>query len=412
MGAMSRMRSPSRFARIVLGVAVTACAGALWACGSSSESDGTATGSASTASSAATGSTASAPAADSALSAAQKALELGYAGDFEPPPTSGPKAVTGKNVWVISCGQAFEACVTQSAAFKEAGEKLGWRVTIQDGKADPTVASTLIRQAVAAKVDGIAVAYFDCPGVKSALLDARTAKVPVVTSGSLDCDNAAYKGNDDPLYTAAVNLRGSTDAAEFYADWARARANYVIATTNGTGNVLSIYENSQAIQQANGKAFAEQMATCTGCTVAEVPFSFAQVPNPATLQWKSAILAHPKANVVANGIDALMGLGLQSAITQAARPGLVVDGGEGNGGNLDLIRGGVQHSSTAMPYEWIFWGLADTLNRVFAGDDPSTFPSQGAGWQYVDKDHNLPPAGQPYEVPVDFRAAYEKIWLG
>src|SRR5262249_39680970 len=152
-----------------------------------------------------------------------------------------------------------------------------------------------------AKVDGIAIAYFDCPGIKSALLDAQKAKIPVVAFGSLDCDNALYKGNDKPLFTAATKLLDSTDAAEWYSKWPQARANYTIATTNGKAKVLSIWENSQAIQAANGNAFAEEMKKCTTCQVKRVPFSFAQVPNPATQQWKSAILSNPTYDVVANG---------------------------------------------------------------------------------------------------------------
>jgi ribose transport system substrate-binding protein len=346
------------------------------------------------------------------LSEAQAALELGYAGDFQDPPTEGPTAVGDKDVWVISCGQAFEACAVMVEAFQEAGDLLGWTVTVQDGAADPTVAATIIRQAIAAQVDGIAVAFFDCPGVKSALLEARDAAIPVVTYGSLDCDNPIYGGTDEPLYTAPLHWRGSTDTAEYYAAWARARANYVIATSEGSANVLSVYENSQAIQQANGAAFLDEMGKCTTCALTEVPFSFAQVPEPATLQWQSAITANPEATVIANGIDALMNLGLQTAIQQSGRSDLVIDGAEGNPSNMDYIRQGTQRSATAMPYEWIFWALADSLNRIFAGEDPASLPNQGGGWQFIDAEHNLPAEGERYAPPVDFKTTYSAIWEG
>src|SRR5262245_5297412 len=38
------------------------------------------------------------------LAEAKAATDKGYAGDFQPPPTEGPKAQTGKKVWYISCG--------------------------------------------------------------------------------------------------------------------------------------------------------------------------------------------------------------------------------------------------------------------------------------------------------------------
>ncbi|HEX6285961.1 MAG TPA: sugar ABC transporter substrate-binding protein, partial [Acidimicrobiia bacterium] len=62
--------------------------------------------------------------------------------------------------------------------------------------------------------------------------------------------------------------------------------------------------------------------------------------------------------------------------------------------------------------EWIFWGLADSLNRIFAGEDPATLPNQGGGWQFVDAEHNIPPEGESYSPPVDFRTAYTAIWEG
>jgi ribose transport system substrate-binding protein len=64
-----------------------------------------------------------------------------------------------------------------------------------------------------------------------------------------------------------------------------------------------------------------------------------------------------------------------------------------------------------VPYGWFAWAAADTLNRVFAGGSPASFPNEGTGWQYVDKDTNLP-SGETYEPPVDYKAAYEKIWGG
>jgi ribose transport system substrate-binding protein len=347
---------------------------------------------------------------DSVVTAAKAAFEKGKAGDFQPPPTSGPKAVKGKNVWYISCGQAFEACVVQANSFKAAGAALGWKVTIQDGKADPSTAAQIIRQAAAAKVDGIVVAYFDCPGIKSALLDAKRAGMPAVGLGSLDCNSKQYGGNDEALFAANPKLRGSDDPAVWYASWAASRAQYVIAKTDGKANILSIYENSQAIQQANGKAFADEIAKCSTCKIKRTAFTFAQVPNPFTQQMKSAIQSDPNANVVANGIDALMFLGLQPAVQQAGRK-VDIEGAELNPGNIGLIREGKQTSAVAVPYGWFAWAAADTLNRVFAGGSPASFPNEGTGWQYVDKDTNLP-SGETYEPPVDYKAAYEKIWGG
>jgi ribose transport system substrate-binding protein len=350
-------------------------------------------------------------ASDPAVVDATAYLDTGYAGDFDQPPTEGPAAQSGKDVWFISCGQAYVACVQMSDSFSAAGAELGWNVTVQDGKADPSNAAAIIRQAIAAGVDGVGLATYDCPGIRSALVDAKAAGLPVVNFGSIDCDSAIFDGKPgDGLFAASVNLRGSTDQAEFFENWARARAKYVIGTSQGDANLLWVTEQSQAEQQAQGEAFKDEIATCTSCVLTEVPFTFAQVPNPATQQWQTAIQAHPDANAVIEGIDALMPLGLSTAITQSGRTGMMVGGGEGFPANFDLIRDGVQTFSVAIPYGWVMYGLADTLNRVFAGDDPSSFPSEGAGWQFIDADHNLPAAGESYEPSYDYRADYTALW--
>lgn len=339
-------------------------------------------------------------------------LDKGYKGDFEAPPADGPKAEKGRNVWWISCGEAYAACSTMSKEFAAAGKVLGWNVTVQDGQATPTTAATLIRSAISARVDGIGLATFDCPTIKSALLEAQAAKIPVVNFGSVDCNDVVYNDSSASPLFVTVKLRGSDRALDFTSAWAKARAQYVIAKSNGKANVLNVAEQSQVLQKTNGDAFAEEMKTCAGCTVTLVPFTFAQVPNPATQQFQTAIQAHPDATVVAEGVDAIMALGLQTAVSGSGRDNLIVGGGEGFLNNFDLMRTKVQTFSVALSYGWIMWGAADTLNRVFAGSSPSALPSQGSGWQYVDAEHNLPAAGQSYDAPVDYRSAYTRIWNG
>ncbi|MBN9885785.1 sugar ABC transporter substrate-binding protein [Salipiger abyssi] len=349
--------------------------------------------------------------ADDVLAEAKAMVEQGYAGLYEAPPETGPAAVTDKTIWYISCGQAFVLCAQQAEGFAEAAEQLGWEISIQDGKATPSVASDIIRQAVAAKADGIAISAFDCPGVKSALLQAKAEGIPVVSVQSIDCSADVF-GSEEPLFTASVNMLGSTDARDFYYRFGELRANYVIARTEGQGKVISIAETSQQVQQMNHKGFMDTIAKCEGCEVAESTFNFGQVPSPATQIWQSALLQNPDAVAVEYGIDALMELGLQTAVRQSGRSDLVVGGGEGFPNNFDLIRRGTQTFSIALPFKWFGWAVADTMNRVQAGEDPTEMPNQGTGFIFVDAEHNLPEPGEMLEPKLDFRAAYLSVWNG
>jgi len=347
----------------------------------------------------------------STLNADQKAvLDAGYAGNaLEEPTADGPAAVPGKKVWAISCGEAYQACAILSSSFVEAGKELSWDVNLVDGKADPSVATAAIRQAIAAKADGIAVFSFDCPGVKSGLQAAKSAGIPVVQYTSIDCDDPDF-GSEEPLYTAGLNVMGSTNISDYYTKWGAARAEYLAALLGGEGKVLMVEETSQRTQQYSNEGFKAGFAkACPDCELIEVPFTFSQIPREATARWSSALLQHPDAAAVSVSIDSLMGLGLQTALKQANFHGIVA-GGEGL--NLGLVRDGTQTTETTIPYDLSSWGLADTLNRIFAGEDPTTLPSEGGGWQFVDAEHNLPPNGEAWDVPFDYKSLYRDMWKG
>lgn len=337
------------------------------------------------------------------------ALQAGYDGvAMEEPTKTGPVAQRDKNIWVVSCGQSYQACSILASSFTDAAAELGWNANVVDSKADPSVATSLIKQAVAAKVDGIAVFSLDCPGINSGLKDARAAGIPVVQYTSIDCDDPAFGGGEE-LFTASLNVMGSTKTADYYRKWGAARAEYLSALMGGTGKVLEIRETSQRPHAYSHEGFVEQMnISCAECEIVDVPFTFSQVPKEATAVWNSALLQNLDADAVSFSIDSLMGLGLQSAIQQSGFRGIVA-GGEGL--NLDLVREGRQTSETPVPYELASWGLANTLNRVLAGEDPKTLPSEGGGWVFLDKDHNLP-AGSTWEPDFDFRGIYKAMWSG
>jgi ribose transport system substrate-binding protein len=234
-----------------------------------------------------------------------------------------------------------------------------------------------------------------------------------MTFGSYDCDDPQFGGGDS-LYTAIVKMLGSTSAGELFAKWSEHRAEYVAAKLqpNG-GKVLEINETGQVNHQAMSKAFKARLAAlCPNCQLVDVPFEFSQVPTESSQIFQSALLANPDAKALAWDTDALMGLGLDSVIKQSAPKGMLLAGGEGLSINMDAIRAGTQDSAVLFPFEWATWGVADSLNRIFAGEDPKNLPSEGGGFIFIDKDHNMPAAGQEPNVPIDFKSMYKKVWAG
>ena len=89
------------------------------------------------------------------LAEVKQRVEAAYQGNERTPPTDGKKPDKGKNVWIISPGMIGESSSIPVNAAKEAGTAVGWKMTVFDGKLDPSSYSAGIRQAIAAKADGI-----------------------------------------------------------------------------------------------------------------------------------------------------------------------------------------------------------------------------------------------------------------
>mgnify|MGYP001088080429 CR=1 FL=1 len=387
---MSRGRSVA--VRLVLAVGLVAVlAAALTACGSGSSSSGTTT--------------------SETKGGEAKELDALYAGEWTMPPTSGPAAEEGKEVWFISCGQAFENCSIASEKFKEAGTALGWKVTVVDGEANPSKANELIKQAVAAHVDGIASIAWDCPTIKSGLLAAKAADIPVVNFGGFDCDFKAF-GGGEPLFTKTENVLGGPSFENYIDSYETARAEAMLALTGGGDQkILQLEEQSLTNSKVKSEAFKKTVeAKCPECTLVPVKWQYAQVPQEATQIWKSAIQQNPDATVLVASSDDIMNLGLRSAIQQSGNRNLFVMGAEGPPPNQELIREGFESAALAIPpgFAWQMWGEADTLNRVFANS--KEFPDEGGGWVLIDKEH-VPAEGEEIKTP-DYQGEFEKIWNG
>lgn len=409
-GAMSQSRRPYRVSRprhIIAIAGVVTLLATVVACTSSggTDSPGTNGGAGGGGGGGDGGTPASVVAAAKAV--VEKAYGTGYDGE---PPSTGPKAQSGKKVWYISCGQQAASCSEQATAFNEAGKILGWTVTVGDSKLDSAVEASLVRQAVAAKADGIAINAFDCNKGKSVLEAAKAAHIPVVNWNGTDCGPA---GSPQSLFTSSVKARGSEDPKDWFSTWGTLMADYAIAALNGTGTIIFLHETTYSTLLDTTAAYNAEIAKAPGIKVISVPFTIGQIPNQTTPLIKSALLANPKASAVQTEIDSLVALGLLSAIKAGPNPDIPLFGAEGTAANLDYIRKGDQVESVVRLDVQSTWAQADQLNRLFAGESPADMPDEGSGFQIVDKEHNLPSAsGVPYQAPVDYEAAYTKVWTG
>lgn len=370
----------------------------LAACGGDSDSGSTASESANT--TAETGGSS-----DSLVAEAEASVEKAREGTYSDPPSTGPAAQSGKDVWVISCGESAPGCSTLAAGAMEAGETLGWKMHLFDGKLTPTGWTAGFDKALAAGAEGIIPITMDCPPIKGSLEKAKQADVPVIGLYSFDCDDPSYTEKSPALYTEVVNV--GKDLPSYFEEYGRVKADYAIAETDGKFKAINIVAPEyQSLQQIN-KGFVEQVEKCAECEIIET----LEIPatqlatGEAAQRIETALGKNPDATVLNIPYDAMT---LTVAQTLAGHEDMLILGFEGFEPNIELIKQGVQ--DLALPYEGSFsgWAAADTLNRYFAGE--TEFPPQGVGYQLIDIE-NAPKSG-PAVATVDYKPIYEEVWNG
>ncbi|MEZ5215711.1 MAG: sugar ABC transporter substrate-binding protein [Ilumatobacteraceae bacterium] len=329
------------------------------------------------------------------------------AGTEGAPPSSGPAAVPDASVWIISCGEAVPSCAGPTSGAVEAGDVIGWDVTLFDGALDPTKYGDGIRQAVAAGADAVILAAVDCPVVQQPIQEAKAAGVKVVAFYSIDCDPG--------LFDAEVQFQGyeglTTSYGQVVADWGAAKARYLIDELGGDVKVISYQEDDLLAVTDIYEGFERELATCDTCEIVErIEFTFADLLAPTGLrdQTLAALQAHPEANAVHALYDGMSLLGVAQAVVDSGRNDeITMVGGEGFAPNLDLIRNNAgQDVAIAFPTSWTGWDSIDTVNRLLSGESNA---NSGIGWRLIDATQNLPEAGG-YEPDVDYRSAYRAVW--
>jgi ribose transport system substrate-binding protein len=381
---------------------VLALAGGVAACGSDADSEPSG----------------SAPAAakSSATLDADAVLSRNFEGVVEPAPADGPAAVPGKTIWFSNC-VAFEGCARFGAALMEAAKVLGWTIKVVDNKNDPKTSISIIRQAVAAKADGIIDTLSDCPNIKTGLQAAKQAGIPVITYAGLDCDNPALDGGGESLYAGHVRLGKAADSLDYYRNQGAADAEFILALAAKQGidapTIVTALPQGQLFQNARQEGLERKVAElCAECKVERIKFTTAQIVAKGQQIIKSGILQNPGAEVFYYGNDAFLPLGIQAALQANKGKFKIVCCGDGGKLTTENVRAGEIADVVAgnfAPLELWAWDSLDVMNRLLAGE--TDIPAEGNVTFYFDGEHNLPASG-PVEVPYDYVGAFTKLWKG
>ena len=395
MQSQRHVRSITRAGIVLAAIAVAV------ACSSSNKSSSSGTGG---------GTTVPAQNPNVALTKAVAATQANFKGSYtNVSPTSRP-ATKNKSVIIISASQASISSSVPANGAAEAAKKLGWKTTIYDAQLNPSKYAPLVRQAVAAKPDGIILVAIDCQNVQQPLQEAKSAGIKVVAIYAFDCNDPHAGGASTGLFSGSINYGAkAANIDKFTESYGADQAQYIIAATHNKAKIIAIQDPEFTVLYYTLKGFTDTINASGGSKIVDTLNVTSSDITTGKIQAKvqAEFLRHPEADWVKSPYTYVTQLGIAPALGSKAGT-LHVMGGEGFAPELDLIREGKVTAVNIISSTWTGWAAADTLNSVFLGKPPS---DSGIGWVIADKDHNVPPTpGSEYVPTIDFKAEYEKAW--
>jgi ribose transport system substrate-binding protein len=315
-------------------------------------------------------------------------------------PTSAPKPDKGKKVVFLSGDEQNDISHLYGVYIKEAGEKVGWDVTIIDGKGSPTSWLAGMNQAIALKPDGIAM-FADAASLKDPIRAGVAQGIKFVGL------HAAGLPGPQPDLNLFVNIQ--EDPVEI----GKAEADWAIADSNGTARVVILTHNEYAIAEVKSMATKAEIEKCPGCKVLEYvnsPASEAAQRQPQlTTSWVQRFgLPLYGTSVGDNDWDFAVPVLRQGGV---GTDQVKLIGADGNRSAYDRIRKGDQYQTVTVsePIELQAWQAIDELNRVFHGEKSSGFVQP----PFLVTPDNIKSEGgdQNTFIPSnDYKKHYSEIW--
>lgn len=352
------------------------------------------------------------------LATAEEALATNYEGTDGRLPSAPTKPPAKQKIWIIACGLVAEGCKVPAEGAAEAARELGWEANVVDGKVDPAVYNSLIRQAVGAGVDAIVLVSVDCSLTRASLEAAKAAGIKLVGVYALDCGEK-YSGGE-PLFDTEVVFAGGKSPAEWEGGpLSRSMVEYAIARTEGHVKAILMRENDNATVRIINDGIEAALKDCgSECEMTTVNFTTSDmVSGKLQSKTQTALTQNPEANVVFAGYDGASALGIAAGVEASGRSSeVLVLGGEGLAPNIAMIKEGRgQTFAAGVPARWLGWAAIDELIRNLNGEDPV---DEGIGLQSIDSEHNIPSDTPYYDGNVgaggkpkqDYEANFLELW--
>jgi ribose transport system substrate-binding protein len=318
-----------------------------------------------------------------------------------PPP--GPQAQLNKRVAFIASDFKNGGVMGVYRGFEEAARKLGWQVSLEDGRSQKATQAALIVQVLAGRPDGIVFGGFEPNDFADQVTLANQNKIVLL----------GWHAAKEPGATKELFVNVSTrpvDVAKIAADFVIKNA---ISNKRQVGVVI-FNDNQYAVANAKTEAMKQTVQACQGykgcklLAVENVLISDATAAMPVVVP--KLIAAYGAAWTYSLAINDVYFDEINYPLLQAKRGDILnVSAGDGSNKALSRVGSGVsqQVATVAEPLKMQGYQLADELNRALAGVAPSGFQSQ----PILVTTELLKATGiRGIESALGFEAAYSAIW--
>jgi ribose transport system substrate-binding protein len=346
----------------------------------------------------------------SALAAAVAATNVGYKGTSTEVSSTPRPAAKNKTIAIISAGQAADSNSVPVLGAQQAATAIGWKSTIYDAMLNPSNYSGLVRQAIAAHVNGIILDAIDCDKVQGPLQQAKAAGIVVTAMYAFDCNDPNAGAGPKGLFNGITNYGvKNSNLDTFTESYGADQADYVIAKSDNKAKIIVVQDPEFTVLYYTAKGFDDTIAASHGSQVVDT-LDITQedlVDGDIVKKIQAELLRFPQATWIKSPYTYATTLGIVPAL--GANPNHIsVMGGEGFHDELQDIRSGKIVATNAISSNWTGWAAVDTLNSIFNHTKPV---DSGIGWTLVDATHNLPAdPNADYQPAVNYQAEYKKAW--
>jgi ribose transport system substrate-binding protein len=321
-----------------------------------------------------------------------------------PGPAFDASSLRGKKVWFVSFALAINYSQQVWRGVQETAKPLGITVKSFDGKFNAAETSRGIALAVQDKADAIIVHSLPPVVLAPAINRAAKAGVKIIAA---EIQNPGPPLPGTPTTVSAI-------AGHSYSIPAQTMASEVVADSNGKANVLFFSANDI------GPGSKQGTATFVGTMKKLCPSCKVQVTDAPVAQWSglttritSLLRANPSVNYVVpifDGMAVYLVPGIRSA---GASNRVKIVSGDATASVIENVKKrSIVIGDVGQPNVWTGWAIVDQTARVLAGEKPL----QDVGIRYrlftAKNSANINTKTDPtnWYGPLDFRAAYKKIW--